>query len=102
MSGHSPRTSERRIEEKLHADGIDSGDAERVADRGVGDGAASLYQDAVIGAPSGRQAISVTVALSVLVSQPKYEDQVHRPRPSRKSARRVSKLRRSRSVESDL
>ena len=51
MSGHSPRSSERkRSKSRFHADGIDRGDAERIADRAVGRRSASLHQDVLFAA----------------------------------------------------
>src|SRR5205814_5608161 len=38
------------LEEQVHADGIDGGDAEAVADRAVGGGAAALDEDALLAA----------------------------------------------------
>ena len=38
---------EEALEEQLHAHGVDGGDAEAVADRAVGGGAAALHQDAL-------------------------------------------------------
>ena len=39
--------AEEALEEELHADGVDGGDFERVADGGVGGGAAALDEDVV-------------------------------------------------------
>ena len=39
---------EKAFEEQIHADGVDGGDAERVADGAVGGGAASLAEDALL------------------------------------------------------
>ena len=41
---------EKALEEQLHADGIDRGDAERITDRAVGRRAASLHQDVLLAA----------------------------------------------------
>jgi hypothetical protein len=41
------------LEEQLHADGIDGGDAERVADRAVGGGAAALGQHPALAGEAG-------------------------------------------------
>jgi len=49
MSGHSPRSSERKaLEEESHADRIDGGDAERVADGAVRGRPAALTEDAAL------------------------------------------------------
>ena len=49
MSGHSPRSSDRkRSNKQLHADGIDGGDLERVADGAVRGRAAALAQDPLL------------------------------------------------------
>ena len=51
MSGHSPRSSERkRSKSKFHADGIDGGDAERVADGAIGGRSAALHQNVLLAA----------------------------------------------------
>ena len=41
---------EEALEQQVHADGVDGGDAERVADGAVGGGAASLAEDALLAA----------------------------------------------------
>ncbi len=41
---------EEAFEEEVHADGVDGGDAERVADGAVGGGAAALDEDALLAA----------------------------------------------------
>ncbi len=43
----APNLREKALEEQLHADRVHGGDAKRVADGGVGGGAATLNQDAV-------------------------------------------------------
>ncbi len=45
---------EEALEEQLHADGVDGGDAERVADRRVGGRAAALAEDAALARRSAR------------------------------------------------
>ena len=51
MSGHSPRSlGEKALEEQLHADRVDGGDAERVAHRRVGRRAAPLRENALLAA----------------------------------------------------
>ena len=51
MSGHSPRSSERkRSKSSSMRDRIDGGDAERVADGAVGGRAAALHEDAALAA----------------------------------------------------
>jgi len=48
MSGHSPRSSERkRSKSSFHADRVHRGEAERVAHRAVGGGTAPLHQHVV-------------------------------------------------------
>ncbi len=41
---------EKALEEQFHADGVDSGDAERVADGAVGGGTAALDEDVLLAA----------------------------------------------------
>ena len=41
---------EKALEQQIHADGIDGGDAERIADRAVGGRAAALHQDVLLAA----------------------------------------------------
>ena len=51
MSGHSPRSSDRkRSKSRFHPDGVHCGNPERIADRAVGGRAASLDQNVLLAA----------------------------------------------------